>query len=1240
MWSIIGGVWRFATGIVSFVVGIILCRRSQVEVEFERKLRSNDSEYNAKFEYAGNHIKTSRYNFLTFLPLNVFEQFQRVANMYFLVQVIIMSIPQITALNPLATAIPLTFVLAVSAVKDAYDDYGRHKSDNRVNNRSAYLLRDGRIVEEKWQNVRVGDIIKLESNHHVTADILLLSTSEPSGLCYIETAELDGETNLKVRQPLIETAELGDDLKAIGNFKGEVVCEPPNNNLEKFQGKLQHNGEDCSLDNTNIVLRGCLLRNTEWVYGLVIFAGHDTKLMMNSGKSTFKRTKLDKLANLLVLYIALALLLICTFLSLMSYFWEKDTGNKFQIYLPWESYYKNSPALIALFHWPAFIMVLNTLIPISLYISIEIIRFGQSLLINWDLQMYHKQTDTPAVARNTTLSEELGQIEYVFSDKTGTLTQNIMTFKECSINGKIYGHLELEENDNSMQCESICESEDSPVKPIDLSLNNPYADKTFKFYDKELIKDMKTDKNVIEFFKLIALCHTVMVEEQDVVDYVPGAETQDMPLLEYQAQSPDEGALVCAARNFGFIFMNRTPNTITIKVNGKDEQYELISILDFDNVRKRMSVIVRDENGKIMLYCKGADTLVYERLSPAYKDLMDKTTIHLDNFACNGLRTLCLAYKEIPEEEFNQWWKQYKSASCALENRDKLLSQLYEEIEKDMILIGATAIEDKLQVGVPETISNLAEANIKLWVLTGDKQETAVNIGYSCMLLTENMTDVFVINSKDKESVLRDIMNYQQKVLSYSPGSTLTANNGEVEMKGLSEGNSSRVHFSVNEMNVDTDQEKSGFGLVITGSSLAFALEEDMEEKFLKLAKSCKAVICCRVTPLQKALVVDLVKRHVSATTLAIGDGANDVSMIKAAHIGVGISGQEGMQAVLSSDFSIAQFRYLERLLLVHGRWSYLRMSKFLNYFFYKNFAFTLCQFWFNLFVGFSAQTLYDAWFISLYNVCFTSLPVLAMGIFDKDVSDKSCRDFPKLYIPGQENILFNKKSFVLKLLHGIMTSLLLYFLPYGIFQKATSQGGIDYANMEFFATTIACTLVITVNLQMALDTLHWTWINHFFIWGSIVFYFLFSFTIYSPEIYDLAVGGVGFVGMAVNVFGSGLFWATIILTSSVCLLPIVGFRWVNSKVNPTLSDFIRKGDWKERRKHAESLLSLRRSRASLRSRRSSKRSAYAFSHQSGFGELIMSGKWLPTFKFRKHLSQSFDVSCATDTSQTPMSHS
>ncbi|VDP05991.1 unnamed protein product, partial [Soboliphyme baturini] len=391
--------------------------------ETERRVKANDPDANAQYDYAGNYIRTSKYNMFTFLPKNLFEQFQRLANFYFLLLMILQLIPQISSLTSLTTILPLVAVLSITAAKDAIDDLQRRRSDKQVNNRVSYVVREGRLIEEIWQNVNVGD-----------ADLLLLSTSEPHGLCYIETAELDGETNLKAKQALPDTASMGDDLTMISRFDGEIVCEPPNNALSSFQGQLIWRNKIYALDSSKLLLRGCRLRNTKWCFGLVLFAGRDTKLMMNSGKTFFKRTSLDRFLNVLIIGIVLFLLSMCTICTVLCGIWEWTTGMEFQIFLPWESFATQNTSTSANVAFIAFLMffsyaiLLNTVVPISLYVSVEVIRFCHSWWINWDRDMYYAKTDTPAKSRTTTLNEELGQIQYIFSDKTGTLTQNIMTF--------------------------------------------------------------------------------------------------------------------------------------------------------------------------------------------------------------------------------------------------------------------------------------------------------------------------------------------------------------------------------------------------------------------------------------------------------------------------------------------------------------------------------------------------------------------------------------------------------------------------------------------------------------------------------------------------------------------------------------------------------------------------------------------------------------------------------------------
>ncbi|XP_072462060.1 phospholipid-transporting ATPase IC [Notamacropus eugenii] len=1135
-------------------------------------------------KYANNAIKTYKYNAVTFLPMNLFEQFKRAANTYFLTLLILQAIPQISTLAWYTTLVPLLVVLGITAIKDLVDDVARHRMDKEINNRTCEVIKDGRFKTAKWKEVQVGDVIRLKKNDFIPADILLLSSSEPNSLCYVETAELDGETNLKFKMSLEVTDRDLQKESALAAFDGFVECEEPNNRLDKFTGTLSWKNISYSLDADKILLRGCVIRNTDFCHGLVIFAGADTKIMRNSGNTRFKRTKIDYLMNYMVYTIIVVLILLSAGLAIGHAYWVAQVGN-----FSWYLYdgEDSTPSYRGFLNFWGYIIILNTMVPISLYVSVEIIRLGQSYFINWDLQMYYSKKDTPAKARTTTLNEQLGQIHYIFSDKTGTLTQNIMTFKKCCINGQIYGDYR-----------DASQHHHSKIDEVDFSWNT-FADGKLVFYDHYLIEQIQSGKEpeVRQFFFLLAICHTVMVDRSN-------------GQINYQAASPDEGALVTAARNFGFAFLARTQNTITISEMGTERTYNVLAILDFNSDRKRMSIIVRTPEGHIRLYCKGADTVIYERLHPT-NPTKQETQDALDIFANETLRTLCLCYKEISENEYAEWNKKFMAASITTVNRDEALDRVYEEIEKDLILLGATAIEDKLQDGVPETISKLAKADIKIWVLTGDKKETAENIGFACELLTEDTTicygeDINALlhtrreNQKNRAGVYAKFSPAVNEPFFPTGGNRALIITGSWLNEILLEKKTKRSKILKLKF-PRTEEERR----IRTQSIRRLEVNKEQQQKnFVDLACECSAVICCRVTPKQKAMVVELVKKYKKAVTLAIGDGANDVNMIKTAHIGVGISGQEGMQAVMSSDYSFAQFRYLQRLLLVHGRWSYIRMCKFLRYFFYKNFAFTLVHFWYSFFNGYSAQTAYEDWFITLYNVLYSSLPVLLVGLLDQDVSDKLSLRFPSLYIVGQKDLLFNYKKFFISLFHGILTSLILFFIPYGAYLQTMGQDGEAPSDYQSFAVTVASALTITVNFQIGLDTSYWTFVNAFSIFGSIALYFGIMFDFHSAGIHVLFPSGFQFTGTAPNALRQPYLWLTIILTVAVCLLPIIALRFLCMTIWPSESDKIQKS-----RKKYKAEEQWKRRQNVFRRGVSSRRSAYAFSHQRGYADLISSGR-------------------------------
>uniref|UniRef100_A0A668ATZ3 Phospholipid-transporting ATPase n=1 Tax=Myripristis murdjan TaxID=586833 RepID=A0A668ATZ3_9TELE len=1097
----------------------------------------------------GNAIKTYKYNVLTFLPLNLFEQFKRAANLYFLGLLILQVIPQISTLPWYTTLVPLVLVLSITAMKDLVDDLARHRMDKEINNRKCEVLLDV--------------FFKL-SFLVLQADILLLSSSNPNSLCYVETAELDGETNLKFKMGLRVTDERLQEESQLARFDALIECEEPNNRLDKFTGTMLWRRERYPLDLDNMLLRGCKIRNTDFCHGLVIFAGADTKIMRNGGKTRFKRTKIDELMNYMVYTIFVLLILVAAGLAIGHTFWYEEIGSK-----AWYLYDgKDEDASYRGFlsFW-GYIIVLNTMVPISLYVSVEVIRLGQSKFINWDLQMYFPEKDTPAKARTTTLNEQLGQIEYIFSDKTGTLTQNIMAFKKCTISGQTYGT-------------SPSGDPTTAEGPVDFSWNR-YADRKFQFMDHSLVALIRSrkDKDALEFFKLLSLCHTVMVEQKE----------DD---LVYQAASPDEGALVTAARNFGYVFLSRTQDTITIREMDQETTYEMLALLDFNSDRKRMSIILRAPDGRIRLYCKGADTVIYERLSPNSRH-KQSTQDALDRFANETLRTLCLCYRDVSRDEYDAWARKHKDASVTMTDREAALDRVYEQIENNLMLLGATAIEDKLQDGVPETIAKLAKADIKIWVLTGDKKETAENIGFSCELLTDDMQIHYGEDINEKLTVRQanrrnePLSSGRNRKKAPEPFFPQPGKNALIITGG----------WLVSFLRAARRHVFSAFNSWLNLDVLFFPVQID----FVDMACECEAVICCRVTPKQKANVVSLVKKYKKAVTLSIGDGANDVNMIKTADIGVGISGQEGMQAVMSSDYAFAQFRYLQRLLLVHGRWSYIRMCKFLRYFFYKNFAFTLVHFWYSFFSGYSSQVAYEDWFITIYNVLYSSLPVLLVGLLDQDVNDKLSLKFPKLYLPGQQGLLFNYKNFFISLFHGIFTSLIIFFIPYGAFLQTMGQDGEAPSDYQSFAVVTASSLVITVNLQISLDTSYWTFVNCFAVLGSIAIYFGIMFDIHSAGIHVIFPSIFTFTGAASNALRQPYLWLTIILTVGISLLPVICIQFLHKTIWPSVGD---KSQIYKKKTESEK----KKPPAFQRGQRS-RRSAYAFSHSRGYADLISSGR-------------------------------
>ncbi|KAI0827823.1 phospholipid-translocating P-type ATPase [Trametes gibbosa] len=972
--------------------------------------------HDANAEFCNNYVSTSKYNVATFVPKFLFEQFSKYANLFFLFTALIQQIPDVSPTNPYTTIAPLSVVLLASAFKETQEDLKRHQSDSELNSRQAKVLApDGTFVDKKWKDISVGDVIRLESDDSIPADVLLISSSEPEGFCYIETSNLDGETNLKIKQASPHTASLTSP-QLVTSLHGTLRSEHPNNSLYTYEGTIElvtASGvpKQVPLGPDQLLLRGAQIRNTPWAYGLVVFTGHETKLMRNATAAPIKRTAVERQVNVHIVFLFIFLLALSIGSTIGSSIRTWFFSSQQWYLLEQSSISGRAKGFIE--DILTFIILYNNLIPISLIVTMEVVKFQQAQLINSDLDMYYAKTDTPALCRTSSLVEELGQIEYVFSDKTGTLTRNEMEFRFCSIGGVAYADVVDESRRGDGDDDKEAWHSFDELRALVAGAENP-------FVDVPSDGSVSSEREVAnEFLTLLAVCHTVIPEVRD-------------GKMHYQASSPDEAALVAGAEILGYQFHTRKPKSVFVNMHGTSMEYQILNICEFNSTRKRMSTIVRCPDGKVKLFCKGADTVILERLSEN-QPFTEKTLLHLEDYATDGLRTLCIACRDIAEAEYRQWVTIYDQAAATINGRGDALDKAAELIERDMFLLGATAIEDKLQEGVPDTIHTLQMAGIKVWVLTGDRQETAINIGMSCRLISESMNLVIVNeeNAHDTEEFLRK-----------------------------------RLDAIKSQRNAG-DQED--LALVIDGKSLTFALEKEISKIFLELAILCKAVICCRVSPLQKALVVKLVKKNQKSILLAIGDGANDVSMIQAAHVGVGISGVEGLQAARAADVSISQFRYLKKLLLVHGAWSYTRLSKMLLYSFYKNIVLYMTQFWFSFFNNFSGQIVYESWTLSLYNVVFTVLPPLVIGVFDQFVSARILDRYPQLYMLGQRNAFFTRTQFWAWVGNALYHSLVLFGFSVILFWGDLKQAsGLDSGHW-FWGTTLYLAVLLTVLGKAAL---------------------------------------------------------------------------------------------------------------------------------------------------------------------------
>ncbi|CAH0034088.1 unnamed protein product, partial [Clonostachys rhizophaga] len=962
--------------------------------------------------YISNAIRTTTYTIWDFLPRQLVYQFTRLANSYLLIVAILQVIPGLSTTGSFTTLIPLVIFVTMIITKEGYYDWKRHRQDVAENNRLATVLRSStsqghraklQWVATKWQDFRVGEVIKLSSGDEVPADIVLLHATGDRGLAFVETMALDGETNLKAKRT---PTNLGD-CDTIDNITQRDVMfsiEDPNPDLYRFDSKLTSQSRTLPLTLNEAIYRGSVIRNTPEAIGIVVNTGEECKVRMNSKvKAESKKPRLEQMTNFIVATLIFFIILLSSLATVAYIIWKGQSESR-----AWYLFDSTVPMVQIFF---GFVIMFNNVIPLSLYVGLEGIKIGQMTMIYNDVQLHDEKSDTPARVNTTNNLDDLGQIGYLFTDKTGTLTDNIMNFHKLSVAGASWLHKNcLAPGKNSLQ-----------------GLSGDVGE----FTTRNLLEYVHSETHgrlaasVKQFLLVIALCHTCLPVSGE------SGET------EFQASSPDELAL-------------------------------------FSSKRKRMSIILRCPNGTNWLVCKGADSAILPRLPMAPRDMVNDlakqsypsrettkhspiirghwrsapsdqsespandqdsaTSIpfeedmiplrdnmrqagksdvcdnqnfhtiigttaatedeetncirqsfgHMNRYATEGLRTLVYAGRTVSEREYLAWKRLYHKAETDLQNRRERMEEVGEMMEKSLHFLGITAVEDKLQQEVPETIEKLRRARVKIWMLTGDKRETAISIAHSARICGPDTSLYFLdVAAGDLEFQLNSISDYI--LCSANPAS----------------------HSAV----------------VVDGATLT-AIEEDPDSRvrhlFYQLAPNIGSVICCRASPSQKALLVRVIgddplakikrgrwsclwswrKSH-RPLTLAIGDGANDVPMILTASVGVGISGREGQQAARVADFSISQFRFLARLMLVHGRWNYHRTTRFILVTFWKEVLFYFPQAIFQGEAGSTGTSLYHSQAL-MFTSYLTAAAILVIGMYEQDLKANTLLAIPQLYAYGQ----------------------------------------------------------------------------------------------------------------------------------------------------------------------------------------------------------------------------------------------
>ena len=976
--------------------------------------------------------ENNKYNAITFVPITLFNQFKQFGNFFYLVMTVSQFYPEL-AVGFLFTYIaPLAFVVAVSMAKELYDDINRRIQDKKTNSSKIRVLvpspdKSSVQIEEKDASMLlIGDIIELTKDSRVPADIIVLKTFNEAkdNQAFIRTDQLDGETDWKLRK----APGVTQGMEEIQLFTSEAYAEyePPSKLIYNFQGVIRCKTEEgdkrepLNLENT---MWASTVVASQKVIGIVIYTGKETRAKMNLCAPKVKIGILDKEINRLNVY-----LFVITFVVAFIIASARGFNSKF------------------FFTFFKYIILFCAIIPISLRVNLDVSKTYFSIRIN------RNQEIKDTIARNSTIPEELGRISYVFSDKTGTLTKNEMIFKIVAMETESFAEDKFEDLKEIVLDE--CKQADAPLFDLisknTVIVSEPSSDISTSSLPKTETEGKKKKRLHRHRSKLIRDTITAMCLCNNVT---PIVDDKDPSQTTYQASSPDEVALVKFAVTLNMRLVGRTDKEIKIKdANDNLEEFDVLANFPFSSDTKRMGIILKNKkHGHIIYYLKGAENVMMRFVKDEYVNYIAENA---ENLATKGLRTLVLSQKLISQEEFDKWNVEYEDAKASMEDRKQKIAQVVSKLENNMDFLCVTGVEDLLQNNVASTIDNLRNAGMKVWMLTGDKVETATCISISAGLKAKTHK-IYTIKNDDIKSEVDNDGKTQESVLL------------------------SKFEEYKKKINIDPHL------FIIDGDTLDLALKS-CEKDFFETAMLAPSVVCCRCSPTQKRIIVKTIKKYTDARTAAVGDGGNDVAMIQEADVGIGIVGKEGLQASLAADYSILEFQYLNMLLLWFGRVAYKNTSMMTNFIIHRGLIIAFNQFIFSCLFYFNPVPLYSGFLSFGYSTIFTSLPCICV-LLDQDVNKSNVLTFPTLYkilLKGRE---LNLKSFMFWLDKAIFQSLVIMFGSILFFE--------DTIYLKIVTVTFTALIYLEVlNIYLEVNKYHWfMWIS----FGSTIVVYLLTILLF-----------------------------------------------------------------------------------------------------------------------------------------------